>query len=210
VVRQEVDELDIAPFERRKSLPVYQVLDCKMSGIKVIDLLTFFEQETSRINTDILYPSWIFFSTGFERGGMADYVKRLLDIVGSLLILVAGAPLLLGSVLAILSESRGRGPVLFHQTRVGRNGRHFELYKFRIMRADGVTRWAQKNDSRITLVGAFLRKTRLDEMPQAFNVLRGDMSLVGPRPERPEFVEELARKLPFYHERHRAEPGLTG
>jgi sugar transferase (PEP-CTERM system associated) len=214
VVRNEVDELVIAPDDRRKRLPIDQVLDCKMSGIKVLDLLTFFEKETSRINTDILYPSWICFSDGFELGGMVDYARRLLDIIGGLSILIVGSPLMLVTALAILIESRGRGPVFFHQTRVGLNGRHFEVYKFRSMytdaEADGVARWAQANDSRVTRVGALIRKFRLDEMPQAFNILRGDMSLVGPRPERPEFVEELARELPYYQERHRVKPGLTG
>jgi sugar transferase (PEP-CTERM system associated) len=214
MVRHEIDELVIAPDDRRRRLPVDDILDCKMSGIKVLDLLSFFEKETSRINIDILHPSWIFFSTGFELGGIGDYLKRLIDVIGALLILVVGSPLMLSVALAILIESRGRGPVFFHQTRVGLNGRHFRLHKFRSMHADaeadGVARWAEHKDTRITRVGEFIRKTRLDEMPQAYNVLKGEMSLVGPRPERPEFVAQLAKEIPFYNERHRVKPGLTG
>jgi len=210
----EVDELVVAPDDRRQSLPVDEVLDCKMSGITVLDLLTFFEKETSRIKLDILHPSWIFFSSGFQLGGVADYGKRLMDIVGGLLILIVGLPLMALVALAIFLECGGKGSVLFHQTRVGLNGKLFQVHKFRSMRmdaeSDGVARWATRNDDRITRVGAFIRKTRLDELPQVFNVLRGEMSLVGPRPERPEFVEKLASEIPFYNERHRVKPGLTG
>ena len=215
VREQQVDELVVAPDDRRQSLPVDDVLDCKMSGVTVLDLLTFFEKETSRIKLDILHPSWIFFSNGFQLGSTGgDYGKRLLDIIGGLLILAVGLPLMVLVALAIAIESGGRGSVLFHQTRVGLNGRQFRVHKFRSMRmdaeADGKARWASKNDSRITRVGAIIRKARLDELPQVFNVLRGEMSLVGPRPERPEFIEKLADEIPYYNERHRVKPGLTG
>ncbi len=214
VLDHEVDEIVIAPDDRRLRLPVDEILDCKMSGTMVLDLLSFFEKETSRIKLDVLQPSWIFFSDGFHLGGLAQYSKRVLDLTVASIIFLITWPLMLLVTLAILIESGGRGPVLFHQVRVGLNGKEFQVHKFRSMRtdaeADGVARWATKNDTRITRVGAMIRRTRLDELPQVFNVLLGEMSLVGPRPERPEFVEQLGKEIPFYNERHRVKPGLTG
>lgn len=214
VLAYEVDELVVAPDDRRLRLPVDEILDCKMSGTMVLDLLSFFEKETSRIKLDVLHPSWIFFSDGFRLSGLANYSKRVLDLLAGGIIFLLTWPLMLLVTLAILIESGGKGPILYHQVRVGLNGRKFKVHKFRSMctnaEADGVARWATKGDSRITRVGAFIRKTRLDELPQVFNVLLGEMSLVGPRPERPEFVEQLEREIPFYAERHRVKPGVTG
>lgn len=214
VLSYQVDDIVVATDDRRLRLPVDEILDCKMSGTMVLDLLSFFEKETSRIKLDVLHPSWIFFSDGFQLSGVAQFSKRALDLLAGLTILLLTWPLMLLVALAIRIESGGKGPILFHQVRVGLNGKAFRVHKFRSMRtdaeADGVARWATKNDSRITRVGNFIRKARLDELPQVFNVLRGEMSLVGPRPERPEFVEQLERELPFYAERHRVKPGLTG
>lgn len=214
VLTHEVDELVVAPDDRRLRLPVDEILDCKMSGTMVLDLLSFFEKETSRIKLDVLHPSWIFFSEGFRLTGLANFAKRLLDLLFASAILLLSWPLMLLVGIAILIESRFRGPILFHQVRVGLNGAPFRVHKFRSMRtdaeADGVARWATSNDNRVTRVGAIIRKTRLDELPQVFNVLLGEMSMVGPRPERPEFVEQLAKEIPFYGERHRVKPGLTG
>lgn len=214
VLKHQIDEIVVAPDDRRLRLPVDEILDCKMSGTMVLDLLSFFEKETSRIKLDVLHPSWIFFSDGFQFSGVAQFSKRILDLLVGVVIFLLAWPLMLMVALAIRFESGGKGPIFFHQVRVGLNGKTFRVHKFRSMRtdaeADGVARWATKNDSRITRVGNFIRKTRLDELPQVFNVLRGEMSLVGPRPERPEFVEQLEREMPFYAERHRVKPGLTG
>jgi exopolysaccharide biosynthesis polyprenyl glycosylphosphotransferase len=167
------------------------------------------------VKIDLLHPSWIFLSRdGFRTGMTGLYGKRFFDLaLGSLMLMVA-LPVMALAALASLIESGFRDPVLYHQIRIGQDGLPFRLHKFRSMRvdaeADGRARWAGKNDMRITRVGAFLRRTRLDELPQLFNVLRGQMSLVGPRPERPEFVERLAASIPYYAERHRVKPGVTG
>ena len=214
-IAYEVDEIVVAADDRRRKLPVGELLDCKMSGFAVLDLLTFFEKEFALVKIDLLHPSWIFFSqNGFRLGVSGLYGKRLLDLALGSLMLVVASPLMLAVTLASLVESRGRDPVLYHQIRIGQGGMPFRVYKFRSMRvdaeADGRPRWAVKNDKRITPVGAFIRRTRLDELPQLFNVLKGQMSLVGPRPERPEFVAQLTSGIPYYAERHRVKPGVTG
>ena len=214
VSEQYIDVIVLAMDDRRKGLPVHDLLECKMGGVEVIDLLTFFERHTGKVRLDIVQPSWIFLSSGFRVSQFKRMWKRIFDIVLVLLLLPLVLPLTLMIVTALLIESRFRSSVIYRQTRVGVDGRHFSIYKFRSMitnaEQDGVARWCQKNDSRITRVGALLRKFRLDEIPQLFNILKGDMSFVGPRPERPEFVQRLEEKIPFYSERHRVKPGLSG
>jgi sugar transferase (PEP-CTERM system associated) len=214
-IAREIDEIVVAADDRRRKLPGADLVDCKMSGVEILDVLTFFEKELALVKIDLLHPSWIFLSTnGFRMGISGIYGKRLFDMSLAILILAVAAPIMALVALASLLESNGRDPILYHQVRIGRNGKPFLLHKFRSMRtdaeADGVARWASKNDARITRLGAFLRRTRLDELPQIFNVLMGQMSLVGPRPERPEFVEKLAASIPYYSERHRIKPGITG
>ena len=214
VAEKQIDVIVLAMDERRKELPVHELLDCKMGGVEVLDLLTFFERHTSKIRLDIMQPSWLFLSEGSEVNNFRRMWKRAFDVVCVLLLLPIVLPVAAISAIAILVESRGRGGVIYSQTRVSENGRHFQIYKFRSMiteaEQDGIARWAEKNDVRITRVGAFLRKFRFDELPQLLNVLRGDMSFVGPRPERPEFVDKLSNKIPYYNERHRVKPGLSG
>lgn len=211
---QDIDEIVIAVDDRRKKLPLDEILDCKMMGVEVLDMLGFQEKELFKINIDHLHPSWIFFSNGFRLGFLGRLFKRLFDIVISLIILVAMTPVMLLVALFSLLESGFRAPIFYHQDRVGLNGKVFRVHKFRSMRvdaeADGKAKWASSNDDRITWLGHFIRKTRIDELPQLLNILRGEMSVVGPRPERPEFVNELNKSIPYYNERHRYKPGLAG
>jgi sugar transferase (PEP-CTERM system associated) len=213
-IAREVDEIVVAADDRRRKLPVNDLLDCKMSGFEVLDLLTFFEKELAIVKIDLLHPSWIFFSPGFQMGVTGLYGKRLFDLAVGTVMLLVSAPIMLLVAAASLIESGGRDPIFYHQVRVGQDGKLFKLHKFRSMRvdaeADGVARWASKKDPRITPLGVLLRKSRLDELPQIFNVLKGQMSLVGPRPERPEFVDRLGSSIPYYSERHRVKPGVTG
>lgn len=214
-LQSDIDEIVIAMDERRRSFPIDDLLECKLEGIEVVDLLNFFEREASKIKLDLLSPSWVIFSEGFRRGILRSFFGRLFDLAASYMLLLVTWPFMLVTAIAILIECRSfRCPILFRQTRVGLNGHVFQVLKFRSMvvdaEKDGKAQWATKNDARVTRVGRFIRKTRIDELPQIFNVLRGDMSFVGPRPERPEFVKDLARKLPYYDERHRVKPGITG
>ena len=212
---KDIDEIVLSVDDRRQGgLPAKDLLDCKMSGIDILDMVSFFERRTGKIRLDILYPSWLYLSEGFHESTFRRMIKRIFDIAAVLVLLPIAIPLMLLLSVAILVESKGRGGVLYKQTRVKQDGVLFQIYKYRSMvpdaEQDGVVRWASKNDSRITRVGSVMRGLRLDELPQLFNVLKGDMSFVGPRPERPEFVEQLADKIPYYEERHRVKPGLTG
>jgi sugar transferase (PEP-CTERM system associated) len=215
IVREsQVDEIVVALDDRRKSLPVHEILDCKMDGVTVFDLLTFFERETGKLRLELVHPSWLFLSDGFRISSLSLALKRGLDILVSLLLLPLFLPVMLVVAVAIWLENPGEGSILYKQTRVGYGDSEFKIYKFRSMRTDaeqdGLAQWATKQDTRVTRVGAIIRKIRLDEMPQVFNVLKGDMSFVGPRPERPEFVKQLVEQYPYYRERHRMRPGLTG
>jgi len=212
---QDIDEIVIAADDRRSSsFPTKELIDCKMSGINILDLVTFFERRVGKIRLDMLNPSWLYLSEGFDLGTFRRIGKRIIDILVVLLLLPIALPFAAMVSLAIFIESGGRGSVLYSQVRIKQYGLPFKIYKFRSMvtnaEKNGVAQWASKNDSRITRVGQIIRKGRLDELPQLFNVLKGDMSFVGPRPERPEFVDNLAKTIPYYQERHRVKPGLTG
>ena len=206
-----VDEVVVALRDRR-GLPTDDLFECKLNGINISEYLTFWERETGKIDIEALYPSWLFFSDGFRMNWYPNLVKRLFDIVVSLVAVAVTLPII--GLIATAIRIVGRGPIFYAQERVGLNGRRFLLLKFRSMsvnaETDGVPRWASANDQRITRFGALIRKTRFDEIPQIFNVLKGDMSFIGPRPERPFFVESLMKEIPYYNERHRVKPGISG
>ena len=211
---QDIDEIVLAVDDRRQAgLPAKELLDCKMSGINILDLVTFCERRMGKIRLDMLTPSWLYLSDGFRESMFRRVGKRSLDILIVLLLMPLALPFMVLVALAVFIESGFKGPILYSQVRVKQDGEPFKIYKFRSMVTDAEkngAQWASKNDARITRVGAIIRKGRLDELPQLFNVLVGDMSFVGPRPERPEFVDQLAERLPYYEERHRVKPGLTG
>jgi sugar transferase (PEP-CTERM system associated) len=204
-------EIVVATDDRR-GLPVRQLLHCKLAGIKIIDFLDFWERETRTVDLDALKPSWLFYSDGFRCGPVDEFLKRAFDIVVSSALLLLTLPLLL--VTACLIKLESPGPVLYRQERMGLQGRVFTILKFRSMGVDaemgGRPLWAAKGDPRVTRVGSIIRKLRIDELAQILNVLRGDMSFVGPRPERPYFVTDLAKAIPYYSERHWVRPGITG
>ncbi|MFP4695372.1 MAG: TIGR03013 family XrtA/PEP-CTERM system glycosyltransferase [Thiohalospira sp.] len=211
---REVEEIVVAIDDRRRSFPMDELLDCRMSGIEVIELLTFYEREFGKVRLDLIHPSWLVFTDGYAQGAFREYVKRGFDVVASLILMIPALPIMVVTAVAILLEDGWRQPVFYLQMRTGENGRPFRVIKFRSMVVDaekgGQAQWATQNDARITRVGAFIRKTRIDELPQIINVLKGDMSFVGPRPERPEFNQQLAANIPYYDERHRVRPGITG
>jgi len=213
-LRNQVDEIVIAMDDRRQGFPMHELLECRMAGIDVVELPTFLERETGKVRLDVTSPSWFIFGEGFRSSPLQLALARTLDVVSSLGLLVLAAPFMLLTVLAIKLEDGLRAPILYRQRRVGQHGNVFDVLKFRSMRVDaeqpGQAQWAVSNDPRVTRVGAVIRKTRVDELPQLINVLRGDMSFVGPRPERPEFVEKLVQVIPYYHERHSVKPGITG
>lgn len=207
-----VSEVVLALEERRNALPLKDLLRIKTTGVHVNDFSTFVERETGRVDLDTVNPSWLIFSDGFASGRMlSGAVKRAFDIAASLLLLVLTAPVI--AVFAVLVKLDSKGPAFFRQTRVGLYGQSFDLIKLRSMRTDaeaGGAQWAAKNDPRVTRIGGLIRKLRIDELPQTWTVLKGEMSFVGPRPERPEFVTGLEEELPYYAERHMVKPGITG
>jgi sugar transferase (PEP-CTERM system associated) len=208
---QEIDEIVVAMDDKRQGFPIRDLLAAKFAGVDVVDILGFLERESGKVDVERMNPSWMIFADGFTRKSSRQIASRTLDIAGGLALLVVAWPFMLLVALAVWMEDGS--PVLYRQTRVGLFGKPFELLKFRSMtkeaEADGA-KWAQKDDRRITKTGSVIRKLRLDELPQILNIIRGQMSLVGPRPERPEFVKDLAQKIPYYQERHCVKPGLTG
>jgi sugar transferase (PEP-CTERM system associated) len=209
----DVKEIVVAISDRRGgNLRIEELLDCKLHGINVIDAATFFEREACQIRLDCLQPSWLVFGSGFEQGLVRTFFKRVFDLSICLLILPLLIPIMLIAALCIFIEDRA--PVFYRQERVGKNGQTFMVLKFRSMRrnaeAAGTPQWATANDPRVTRVGSILRKFRIDELPQVLNVFKGEMSFVGPRPERPYFVDQLNKEILFYNLRHSIKPGITG
>jgi sugar transferase (PEP-CTERM system associated) len=209
--KEKPDRIIVALEERRGKFPIAQLLNCKMRGFTIEDGIHFYEHLTGRLHIEDLRPSAIIFSEGFNKPKFSMWIKRITEIFLSLIGLILLSPLILLIALVIKLESKG--PVFYKQGRVGANGNVFKLLKFRSMKEDAEPEgpvWAQQVDPRITRVGAYLRKLRLDELPQMINVLKGDMSFVGPRPERPFFVEQLKKDIPYYDQRHTIKPGITG
>ncbi|MBZ6378679.1 sugar transferase [Pacificimonas flava] len=208
----DIEHVVLALDERRGKLPARQLLGARLAGVKVIDKTNFIERMSGRVDLGTVSPSWFIFSDGFlGSSSLSLFAKRVFDVSASLLLLLLTSPILILAALAVKLSSRG--PIFYRQERVGQLGRTFWITKFRSMVQDAEkdgAQWAKKNDARVTTVGRILRQTRIDEIPQIFNVLTGDMSFVGPRPERPVFVDQLKEQIPFYSERHIVKPGITG
>lgn len=213
VLDNDVDEVVVAMDDRRQGFPMHELLECRLAGIEVVELPSFLERETGKVRLDVLNPSWIIFGDGFHASSWQQVLARVLDVVASLGLLVVALPVMLLAMIAVKIEDGLGAPLFYRQKRVGLRGQVFEVLKFRSMRLDAEKDgavYASKNDPRVTRVGSIMRKARIDELPQLLNVLRGEMSFVGPRPERPEFVCELEQRIPYYRERHAVKPGITG
>lgn len=213
VARYDIQEIIVAVKEQRGGgVPMDQLLACRIRGIPVLDLAGFCERTRFEVPIDSLKGSWLVYGRGFVQSPLRTFGKRFFDIITSVILLLLLAPVMILAIIAIRIDSPG--PIIYRQPRVGLGGQIFQCLKFRSMSADaehdGVARWATRNDPRVTRIGIFLRKTRIDELPQLISVLKGEMSLVGPRPERPSFVAQLQQEIPFYEIRHTIKPGLTG
>jgi sugar transferase (PEP-CTERM system associated) len=210
---QRVSEIVVSVQNRRGgAFPIKELLECKLYGIQVTDAATFFERETYQIRVESVQPSWLVFGGGFDQSFMRTFMKRAVDVLASLTLLVLSLPVMIITAIAIVIEDGA--PIFYSQERVGKDGHVFRVLKFRSMfknaEKNGTPQWASKNDPRITRVGNIIRKLRIDELPQILNVLKGEMSFVGPRPERPYFVEQLTEQVPYYNVRHSIKPGITG
>jgi sugar transferase (PEP-CTERM system associated) len=216
LIDNDIEELVIACDQRRGTLPVSVLFDCRLKGIEVTDLLDFMEREIGQVVVELMYPSWVIYSKGFHsQHEIRESLDSILNISLSLLILLFTWPVMLVTSLVIyFDDGRRTGASVFYkQERVGKDGKLFSILKFRSMRPDAEkdgAKWASKDDNRVTSIGNFIRKYRIDELPQLFNILKGEMSFVGPRPERPEFVQQLVKEVPYYNQRHNVKPGLAG
>jgi sugar transferase (PEP-CTERM system associated) len=211
VARYRISRIIVALEDRRGNLPIEALARIRIQGVRVDDANTVISTLSGRVWLDTIKPSWFVFSDGFHRSPLTLASKRVIDVLFGLVGLILSTPVML--TVAILIRLGGKGPVLFRQTRVGLHGKTFKLFKFRSMREDAEAngaQWAQRDDPRVTRLGRYLRKFRLDELPQFWNVIRGDMGFVGPRPERPEFVQSLGVEISYYRERHSIRPGITG
>ena len=212
-VENDLDEIVMAMDDRRRGFPMHELLECRLAGIDILELPSFLERETGKVRLDVLNPSWIIFGEGFNASPLQRALQRAFDLLASLGLLVVVLPFMVLAVIGIRIEDGLRAPVLYRQRRVGHRGEIFEVLKFRSMGVDAEpagAQYATTNDPRVTRMGGLMRRTHIDELPQLLNVLRGEMSFVGPRPERPEFVCQLEQRIPYYRERHTVKPGITG
>ncbi len=213
VKNNHIEEIIVALDDQRKVLETKELLDCKVYGVDIIKLSSFLEKHTGRIKLQSVHPSNMIFSDGFVRGQTYERTKRLIDLFYAVILFAITWPIMLITALAIMIESGFKGSIFYKQSRVGEHNINFDVIKFRSMGMNAEkngAQWAEKNDNRVTKVGKFIRKVRIDELPQLFNVLKGEMSFVGPRPERPEFVSDFSNSIEFYEIRHFVKPGITG
>ncbi|PKG93026.1 TIGR03013 family XrtA/PEP-CTERM system glycosyltransferase [Paraglaciecola sp. MB-3u-78] len=216
IADNDIDEVVIACDQRRGTLPVEILFDCRLRGVEVTDLLDFMERETGQIVVNLMYPSWVIYSNGFNsQNYLRDALDYSMNCIMATLVLLLTWPFMLLTAMVIFFEDVNvkNASIFYNQERVGHNGRLFKIIKFRSMRPDAEkdgAKWATTNDTRVTKVGQFIRKYRIDELPQLLNIFRGEMSFIGPRPERPQFVEQLIREIPYYNQRHNVKPGLAG